>query len=476
MNMIINTTKHISDGASTVNISPVTINGKKVNNLQTLYDSIDKHIYEGTETATPTTYGIVRLASSIDSANGVLTGKLFDALKFDVYATETSYGRVKIENNDSIKNGFVGTNNVLNAKSLSKFIEVSKPTTKIYGYPKLIQNYLIMNSRDSNIPSTVENLDYAMINTIPSIGNSTTSNTGLVKIFKVSDIGNIPKANQNIVISPRVFHKLLATENSYGIIKLGNINDYNDNSSGVALIYKFIKNHINKVNSLSKTILDIEKEQNDFMAKRIPEITRIALDAINKKFGADRGILMSVGDVFYGLNNINSYNQNVVVIPSGQYLLVSEYQELFDIIGYKYGKSGNKFRLPDMRGLYLRATGISDDIKNTEEYRFYVNEKRMAFQEPILGEVQRQMVATHHHAKLWSDSYSRGTSFGRHGNNNNYGSRDTIQNGNAQYTTDGGEIISRRGIKDYPNPEGMINEDKETRPWSMAVNIYMRIK
>jgi len=50
------------------------------------------------------------------------------------------------------------------------------------------------------------------------------------------------------------------------------------------------------------------------------------------------------------------------LICDGQSVLVSDYQELYDIIGYNYGGSGLNFNLPDFRSYYI--VGGNNNINN----------------------------------------------------------------------------------------------------------------
>lgn len=50
------------------------------------------------------------------------------------------------------------------------------------------------------------------------------------------------------------------------------------------------------------------------------------------------------------------------LICNGQSLLVSDYQELYDIIGYEYGGSGLNFNIPDFRSYYI--LGGNNNINN----------------------------------------------------------------------------------------------------------------
>lgn len=56
--------------------------------------------------------------------------------------------------------------------------------------------------------------------------------------------------------------------------------------------------------------------------------------------------------IMQGYNNINMMGWKKC---NGSFLSKNDYPELFDIIGYIYGGSGNTFQLPDLRGFFVRG-------------------------------------------------------------------------------------------------------------------------
>jgi microcystin-dependent protein len=48
----------------------------------------------------------------------------------------------------------------------------------------------------------------------------------------------------------------------------------------------------------------------------------------------------------------------------GRLLRTYDYPELFAVLGYVYGGSGNEFRIPDYRGFFLRGNGNGTGTKN----------------------------------------------------------------------------------------------------------------
>jgi|JI8StandDraft_1071087.scaffolds.fasta_scaffold05444_1 rhizosphere induced protein len=53
------------------------------------------------------------------------------------------------------------------------------------------------------------------------------------------------------------------------------------------------------------------------------------------------------------------------MVCDGRACKISEYPELFAVLGYLYGKENDKFKIPDYRGLFLR--GVDGGAKNDPE-------------------------------------------------------------------------------------------------------------
>jgi rhizosphere induced protein len=77
-----------------------------------------------------------------------------------------------------------------------------------------------------------------------------------------------------------------------------------------------------------------------------------------------------VGSVITYVGNISASNtpENYALFPEAQGWMVcdgrslnaSMYPELFAVLGYLYGGSGNSFNLPDLRGMFLRGVSNTD--------------------------------------------------------------------------------------------------------------------
>lgn len=85
------------------------------------------------------------------------------------------------------------------------------------------------------------------------------------------------------------------------------------------------------------------------------------------------------------------------MICNGKQLLVSEYPELFAVLGYLYGGEGDKFNLPDYRGLFLR--GVDGDANNDPDKssRKYVKNKNNPDPYDGVGSTQDDALQTHQH-------------------------------------------------------------------------------
>lgn len=460
---------HISDDASSVTIKTNKVFGDNVNTYQKFIESVNDRMFTGEKLATTSEYGIGKLSSKLESNDDLLTLEIFKNIKFEKNSSETEYGRTIQESNKSSLTSKT-SNKTINPKTAKYFIDNFVATNKDYGFIKTISNTHLKNYTGSDVAINIDNLSYSMDYMIPKMGKATTSNSGIVRLATVAEM-NEGKLNNGYAISPKKFHSLDATTVNYGTKKLSSDTDFNqfDKNSLVTPknMGKYIKTFSDMDNKLRKYELGLATNDNNREKYIRTEIEKI----LSNKSSESLGKFIRVGDITFSLKREERRSQ-YYMIPMGQFLDSVEYSELFKVIGYKYGKSGTKFKLPDVRGMYFRGVGLGSFITNHEKFKRHYIEKEV----PKLGEVQKQMVARHKHGGNYCDQSKWGSSFGHTGNWGWYGSNGEHWGCNAQYHTDGGEIVSESGIKDYPNPEGMINEDKETRPWSFTINVYMRVK
>lgn len=460
--MIINTNKHISDKADSV-----TLKGSRYDNLQDFINILDNVVFEGVGKATATSYGIGILSTSLEDNDKLVTTDVLSNVDLNLSATESEYGKVKIVKDSELLTMTNGNSSVLNYGKMVYFVDNYIAKSNEFGFVKSIDNVSLNNYSGNEVAINSSNLAYGMDYMIPKLGKATTSNTGIVRIATDEETRD-GKLRDGVTISPKKFHALISSNKQFGLVKKSTAKEFdeynsstvvtNSNLSFASVLFDDIEKSIMNSNSdISNESIGRDGYIRNEIGKIIGSYTKGSIDKY-----------IRIGDIVHSL--IISGKGQRFIVPTGQFLDSTEYKELFAVLGYKYGKSGTMFRVPDIRGLYFRQEGLGNNITESEKYKTY------KIDEPVFGEVQKQMVARHKHGGNWSDQSKWGSSFGHTGNWGWYGSGGEEWGCYAMYQSDGGEIVSESGIKDYPNPEGMIDEDKETRPWSLAVNIYMRVK
>ncbi len=130
------------------------------------------------------------------------------------------------------------------------------------------------------------------------------------------------------------------------------------------------------------------------------------------------------------------------LIADGRSLNKSEYPELFNVLGYIYGGSGENFNLPNLAdGKFMRSIGGNA---------------------AALGVIQQDAFQGHYHR--WSDNPSTlGWEYNFYGNTSNRpGNRDTNQSPITQPMSDG--------------VNGEPRTANETRPYNMSVVVIIKVK
>ena len=116
------------------------------------------------------------------------------------------------------------------------------------------------------------------------------------------------------------------------------------------------------------------------------------------------------------------------------------YKKLFDVIGFTFGQNGNKFKVPDLRGLFIRSLdngkGVDSDPNRT------------------LGNIQDDTFKSHKH-EITDPKHKHGTYAGDGG-----GNRDQSTAQDAGINKQGGFPTAKSATGITINHEG----DEETRP------------
>ena len=237
---------------------------------------------------------------------------------------------------------------------------------------------------------------------------------------------------------------------------LGSTNAYNTNFGG--------KIGINTITP--QVTLDVNGDTN--ISGNISISKNLNLSSSSQILFNNQSVLTPVGSIiaFMGMIDVNNYDSGA---PSGWFYCdgknysVSDYSNLFNIIGYKYGNAGNydpvsntydRFCVPDLRGTFLRGAYTNENTNYLSTNGRYTGPELNSFQEPAVG--------THTHT--YNDAY---ISVGQ-GPGNPY---KYVSGTGVNVTNNGGALVTVQSITDSNNnaPEN-ISQSYDTRPFNLGVN------
>jgi rhizosphere induced protein len=89
------------------------------------------------------------------------------------------------------------------------------------------------------------------------------------------------------------------------------------------------------------------------------------------------------------------------MLCKGQALDNKQYGELFKVINYIWGKKGTQFKLPDLRGMFLRGVNYTRDDKFKDPKASERNPNNLTEINEV-GSFQSNQVGMHEHATLFS--------------------------------------------------------------------------
>lgn len=139
-------------------------------------------------------------------------------------------------------------------------------------------------------------------------------------------------------------------------------------------------------------------------------------------------------------------------------LSTTDFPDLFDVLGYKYGGSGATFNVPDYRGEFLR--GVSYNSGNDPDTRFPRPDGN--FSGSVPGTEQAHAIQCHDHSFAAVQTWVSGTTL--------------------SWDTPGTRRFEPQGIRRTSGPnndyqgEPVPNSDIETRPRNISVDYYIKSK
>lgn len=469
--MLINTNTHLSDWSDSISFdkkNTIFSNNKEINTIQDVVEMFNKISIGGNDKATKTTTGIVKLTGNGNS--DVVTSRFFIGKSLNEKATEKNIGVVKLHTMKDVGNS--NLEYVVTPKTFSDYLISRVSTSTSLGITRYSTQQEIDSRNGSSLVSP-KDLRYSMNTMIKKEEPATEKEYGIVKIVNVNDLyGKAKDYDDGYVISPKTFSLSRSTETRKGIVKFSkNWDDtININDTLTPKSFNTFKSNIEKYNreynSLNANFDDSKKIFSD-------EAERIAKEMVENKKKEMLDSIMGIGDI-----SIVSSAKDTKYMKSlnGQSLIVKDHKELFEIIGYEYGGSGDRFNLPDARGMMLKMQGkgslISGPLGNIKAYN--------------VGDFVKQGVAPHKHAGFGFRMWRRYRDY-RNGRKYVYDVPDEYRNSGGLWKTgmtkEGWYHGSRTSLSkgcvlrygDNGSQHGTGTDNEDTRPWNISFNFMIRV-
>lgn len=468
--MIINTNRHISDYADTITfnkIGTVFENDKNVNNVQEIISKFNDFSINGNGNATTTKNGLVKIG--FDGDTDVVTTKNFIEKNTKIVATNKNLGVVIFGNMKDIDKS--GESVAITPKDYKDYLysrEYSKDSNGIVKFATKTE----VDSRKGHSLITPKDLTYALETMVPKENVATEKEFGLVKLVSFVDLyGKGKSYDDGYAISPKTLSLSISSTTRTGLSKYA-VN-WDDNTNNI-ISPKSLMSFKGKIAEGETTVNNMNNSVQE--NKRIFEndAERIAKEIIAKRKESLINGIMGVGDISI-TSTLNETTRLKTL--NGQLMYRHTYPELFSIIGYTYGGSGDYFNLPDARGMIMKMYGrgglINGPLGNIKSYN--------------VGDFIPQGVAPHKHAGFGfrvfrAGNWQTGTSNQQYMLPEKYrGPKGLWGSGRTAMAWYHGSrtLIARSSVLRYGDTGAQhgnvwyTNED--TRPWNISFNFMMRV-
>lgn len=495
-----NTYKHISDKSIYNTFDPAGTNFPA--NIKTVQEALA--LTSPTSYATATQAGVIALATKdevlagIDSKKAVTPATLNERLKYPG-ATTTVVGVLSLATNTEALAGTVA-NKAIVPSSLKHVIDWSwanRVSTEVLpGTIKISSTAAAgagVDDTTAMTPLKVAQAIAAATSQIPSYANATEAAAGLVRLATVGQV-NQGTLRDGYAISPYTLSRLTGSLTSKGIVQAATQTQANlGTDDGLYISAKGFKTYVASTTNVGTVKLSEVKAVGSGMALSSNAkvlFTTGPAQAVDSDVNFTK-VLKSKGSPVASeqhvldsmpIGSAQMYFGDTAplggkwVICDGPEFSKAQYPELFAVIGYKFGGSGDTFYGPDTRGLFMRGAGVGQAILAERG----VDDKN----KPLLGndvsggtvgEVQKQQTRTHKHVIPWGESYGN-SSFGQTATRHYVGSGKSDSNNPRFFSNDGLEVdhVNQRG--DYNTLNTVDAMGSETRPWNMSVNYIIKVK
>lgn len=503
-----NTFKHISDESKYSSFNPAG----------TQYPQSVKNVQEALALTSPTSpaseqeYGVIKLATMAQVMAGTDDTTVVTPLKLGQRlqhpdATTSQRGIIQIATNAQAVAGS-DTNKAIVSSSLKYVVDwlfANRLSTEIAtGVIKLSTLAAAVAGTDNTTAMSPLRVKQAIAEATKLIPSYTTATENVAGLVQLATAGQVQQGTlrSSVAVSPYSLAQLTGNETRRGIVQAATIAQANAGTDQSVYISAAGFKSFNANTTNFGTVK---------LSETVQSGVGLALSANAKVLpttgGTVTGVLTVNGSINLNGSEVSSKKHVVDSIPVGSIQMwlgsnapagglwalcdggaesKNNRPDLFAVIGYKFGGSGDLFYRPDMRGLFVRGAGIGKDISNEQG----LDEKNkpklgVGVSGAGVGVVQKQQCKTHKHVIPWGDEHranwtAQNGGYGATSTNKYLGfgrnSKSYTDWGNFRaFSNDGGEIEDSN-IRDE---NGTLNSNElmgnENRPWNMSVNYIIKV-
>lgn len=369
-----NTINHVKDDAQYVKFNPVNGWPQNITNVQAALAAIQNFAVSGLPNATETTAGIASIATQeeVDAGtvdNKIVTPKTLAVKMSKPDATKTVKGITRYATNDEALGS--AENIAIGPDTLSHAFKNKTASESDLGTIKICSLEAAKIGSDDTMAVTPKKMHAAIAQIVPGLipeqNTASEQRQGLVQLATSAQTSQ-GQIREGFAVSPYAFANARATEAQAGTVKIASQSQMNAGSDDTVVVsakkfastkattgqYGIVKlrdtvgNEANAALAANAKVLPLSGgvvTGNVYLRNQNEDsrfTTKNEMDAWAMPVG---GIILTAFD-----NNHGNFK-----ICNGQLLDKNQYPVLFSRIGYMYGGSGNKFALPDMRGLVARG-------------------------------------------------------------------------------------------------------------------------
>ncbi|AZU98544.1 hypothetical protein [Acinetobacter phage AbTZA1] len=500
-----NTYKHIADDAKYISFDPVGTN----------FPSTVKDVQSALKLTSPTAYatttqsGVVTLATrdevlaGTDNKKVVTPYTLSERLKFPD-ATTTVKGLVTLATNDEANTGTLTINKAINPASLKYTLDqwwkkFSSETA--YGVIKLSTQQAAQAGVDDSTAMTPLKVKQAIAAATANIPQPTTATETAPGLVQLATIGQAQAGTlrDGYAVSPYTLQRITGSLTTRGMVQAATLAQANvGTDDSLYISAKGFKTY--NANASNYGTVKLTDTPGAIGPGLVLSSTAKVLSTISTGVQTVTGEVNFTGTLKYKSSPVSSeqFVRDSIPIGSVQMWLGTTAPagglwaicdggaesraarpDLFAVIGYRFGGSGDVFYRPDMRGLFVRGAGVGKDIQNATGTDEFGKPKlgNNAFGAGV-GEVQPQQIREHQHVTPFGEAYTGGSRWpwGRTTLAGKFGSNGGEDWDNYYPFSNNGREIEDAAIRtSYTTVNSKDLIGGESRPWNMSVNYIIKV-